>query len=93
MQHQNITLPKDSLGPFANDEGLVELSDGSGYFSTLAVFHGLHCLKRLHHYVHRDSYYPGLDDLGKDRLLFHTGKLSVLLEKCCNLTASYRTLH
>ncbi|KAF1952035.1 hypothetical protein CC80DRAFT_423401, partial [Byssothecium circinans] len=72
MQHQNLFLPKDSFGPFANDKSLIELTDGSGYYGTLAVYHSLHCLKRLHHFVHRDSYYPDLDDGGEDRLLFHT---------------------
>ena len=71
---QNIRLQKEQLGPLANDESLVRLSDGSGYFATLAVYHGLHCVKRLHHYIHQDSYYPSLSDSDTQRLLYHTGK-------------------
>ena len=74
MTDQNIRLQKDEFRPFANDESLVELADGSGYYGTLAVFHALHCEKRLHHYLYRDSYYPDLDDDGDIRLLYHTGK-------------------
>lgn len=73
---QNIRLQKEELGSFANDQSLVKLSDGSGYYATLAVFHGLHCVKRLHHFVHRDSYYPGISQTDADRLLYHTGGLN-----------------
>ncbi|KAF2107808.1 hypothetical protein BDV96DRAFT_606088 [Lophiotrema nucula] len=72
MQHQNIAVPKESLGQSAHDDGLIELADGSGYAASLAVFHGLHCVKRFHHWVHRDAYYPDLNDHDKDKLLFHT---------------------
>ncbi|MCJ1394404.1 hypothetical protein MMC18_007282 [Xylographa bjoerkii] len=72
VQHQNVRLQKEELGPFAEDDGVIQLSDGSGYFGTLAVFHGLHCVKRLHHYIHRDSYYPNLSKMDADRLLYHT---------------------
>ena len=71
---QNIRLPKDDFGPFADDEDLVELSDKSGYMGTLAVFHGLHCLKRFHHYLYQDDYYPDMSVDDKRRLLFHAGK-------------------
>ncbi|KAL4908815.1 hypothetical protein BDW74DRAFT_174047 [Aspergillus multicolor] len=75
MQHQNIRLQRHELGPFAQDESVIELADGSGYFATLAVFHGLHCLKRFHHYIHRDSYYPNTTAEDEARLLYHTGEL------------------
>ncbi|KAJ5748021.1 uncharacterized protein N7511_009717 [Penicillium nucicola] len=72
MQHQNIRLQRDELGPFAHDDSVIQLADGSGYFATLAVFHGLHCLKRFHHYIHRDSYYPNMTEEDDARLLYHT---------------------
>lgn len=73
MQHQNIRLQRHELGPFANDQSVIQLADGSGYFATLAVFHGLHCLKRFHHYIHRDSYYPNMTAEEAAALLYHTG--------------------
>ena len=30
----------------------------SGYYATLSVYHSLHCLKRLHHLMYFDHYYP-----------------------------------
>ncbi|RDW81524.1 oxidase ustYa family protein [Aspergillus mulundensis] len=72
MQHQNIRLQRHELGPFADDESVIELADGSGYFATLAVFHGLHCLKRFHHYIHRNSYYPNTTAEDEASLLYHT---------------------
>jgi hypothetical protein len=71
---QNIRLQNEELGTFADDESLVKLSDGSGYFATLAVFHGLHCVKRLHHFVHRDNYYAEMSQSEADELLYHTGE-------------------
>ncbi|KAF2128709.1 hypothetical protein P153DRAFT_292948, partial [Dothidotthia symphoricarpi CBS 119687] len=71
LQHQNFRLQKEDFGPFANDENLVQLSDKSGYFATIAVYHGLHCLKRFHHYLYQDEYYPDMSADDKRRLLFH----------------------
>ncbi|KAF2197595.1 hypothetical protein GQ43DRAFT_424245 [Delitschia confertaspora ATCC 74209] len=34
----------------------IRLKDGSGYFVTLDVYHQLHCLKYLRHYVHPEYY-------------------------------------
>ncbi|RAL14253.1 uncharacterized protein BO97DRAFT_465902 [Aspergillus homomorphus CBS 101889] len=74
MQHQNVRLQRHELGPFSDDDNVIHLVDGSGYYATLAVFHGLHCLKRFHHYIHRDSYYSNMTDEDTARLLYHTGE-------------------
>ncbi|KAF4627382.1 hypothetical protein G7Y89_g10769 [Cudoniella acicularis] len=72
-QHQNIIIPSSSLGQFSNSKKtLVKLTDGSGYASTLAVFHGLHCVERLHHFVHREFYYEGIGEEEGRLLKFHT---------------------
>ncbi|KAF2205680.1 hypothetical protein GQ43DRAFT_406962 [Delitschia confertaspora ATCC 74209] len=34
----------------------IRIKDGSGYFVTLDVYHQLHCLKYLRHYVHPEYY-------------------------------------
>ncbi|EED22273.1 conserved hypothetical protein [Talaromyces stipitatus ATCC 10500] len=72
MQHQNIRLTKDELGPFSHDDGVVKLGDGSGSYGTFAVFHGLHCVKRFHHYLYKDFYYPNMTKLDSTKLLYHT---------------------
>ncbi|CEJ92588.1 hypothetical protein VHEMI08231 [[Torrubiella] hemipterigena] len=61
MQHQNVRVHQDELGDFAHDDSVVKLADGSGeYYSTVAVFHGLHCIQRLQKSMYPETYYPGL---------------------------------
>lgn len=74
MTDQNIRLLKHELGQFSGDDSLVELSDGSGYFATLTVFHGLHCVERLHHWLYKDLYYNNLTTEEERRLKQHTGE-------------------
>ncbi len=71
---QNIRIKQEELGQFAGDESLVKLSDGSGYYATTAVFHGLHCIKRVHHFIYRDSYYDDISDEEARLLQLHTGE-------------------
>ena len=60
--------------PGRKDEA-VALPDG-GYFATLMAWHGLHCVKRLHHYMYEDYYFPNLTDA--ERLLneVHNSEIS-----------------
>ncbi|RDA95408.1 hypothetical protein CP533_3436 [Ophiocordyceps camponoti-saundersi (nom. inval.)] len=62
MKHQNVRVPESELGQYAGDDSIVKLTDGSGYYTTVAVFHGLHCVQRLHHAIYADHYYPGLSE-------------------------------
>jgi hypothetical protein len=64
MHHedQNIRLKKEELGEFSTMPGLVKFGDGSGYYATLSAYHSLHCIKRLHHLMYFDHYYPGKTD-------------------------------
>jgi len=70
----NIRLPKSDMDQFSHNANLVNLADGSGYWNTMAVYHGLHCIKRLHHYIHKEYYYEGLNGSEAFRLLEHTGE-------------------
>lgn len=70
---QAFRVPEEELGQFSGQKNLVQLSDGSGYYFTLAVFHGLHCVQRLHHFIHRDTYYDGISEADFIRLKSHTG--------------------
>lgn len=59
MPDSNIRLSKDDLNEdFRDNPGLAYLSDGSGIYSSVAVFHSIHCIKRLRYLLHFDHYHP-----------------------------------
>ena len=87
---QNIRLKKGDLGEYRDRPGLVELGDGSGYYATLSAYHSLHCrstviykelgliavgVKRLHHLMYFDHYYPNKTDQ-ESMLIRHHGRRS-----------------
>jgi hypothetical protein len=41
---QNIRLNKDEIGEWSSHPALVQLTDGSGYYATLSVYHSIHCM-------------------------------------------------
>ncbi|KAL3422012.1 hypothetical protein PVAG01_06168 [Phlyctema vagabunda] len=58
FQHANIRVPKEELDRTGRSS--VQLADGSGdYLGSLDVYHQLHCLKYIRHYVHQDYYTLG----------------------------------
>ncbi|PFH62854.1 hypothetical protein XA68_11635 [Ophiocordyceps unilateralis] len=69
---QNVRVPENELGQYAGDPSIVKLEDGSGYYTTVALFHGLHCVRRLHHAIYADHYYPGLSEEEASLLKRHT---------------------
>ena len=73
---QNIRLSKDELGERGQEEGLIELPDG-GYYATMTVYHALHCVKRLHHFIYLDHYYPNLTGSEHVLLMQHAGRWSL----------------
>ncbi|KAJ5639011.1 uncharacterized protein N7484_006873 [Penicillium longicatenatum] len=40
----------------------IAFKDGSGYIAELAVYHELHCIKRIRRHFHLDRYYPNMTD-------------------------------
>ncbi|KAL1600857.1 hypothetical protein SLS60_007245 [Paraconiothyrium brasiliense] len=38
----------------------AKLSDGSGYAAQLGVYHELHCLKKIKHWIHRSHYHTNV---------------------------------
>ncbi|VTT55256.1 unnamed protein product [Fusarium fujikuroi] len=55
-------LKKDEMNHIpGRKEQAIELPDG-GYFATLNVYHNLHCIKRLHHYMYPDYYFPNITE-------------------------------
>ncbi|PLB39763.1 oxidase ustYa family protein [Aspergillus candidus] len=86
LEHSNIRLSRDELNEDYHDlPGLVEFSDGSGIYGSVAVYHSIHCIKRVHHLLHFDHYHPN-KSAEETRALMHHGEhcLSYLMEavKC-----------
>lgn len=74
----NIRLSRDELNEDYHDlPGLVEFSDGSGIYGSVAVYQSIHCIKRLHHLLHFDHYHPN-KSAEETRALMHHGGLSPL---------------
>ncbi|KAI1670678.1 DUF3328 domain containing protein [Pyrenophora tritici-repentis] len=71
-KNQNLRLTEEDLGQTFVDDSVVKLTDGSGVFATLTVFHGLHCIERLHHYLYFDHYYSTFTEEEKVLLKYHT---------------------
>lgn len=69
-----VRVAHHELGEFEYDDSIIELGDKSGYYVTVSVFHGLHCIRRLHQYLYVDHYYSNLTDHEKFMLMRHTGK-------------------
>lgn len=73
----NIRLSRDELNEDYHDlPGLVEFSDGSGIYGSVAVYQSIHCIKRLHHLLHFDHYHPN-KSAEETRALMHHGGLSL----------------
>ncbi|KAK0663417.1 hypothetical protein QBC41DRAFT_234617, partial [Cercophora samala] len=60
--NDTIRVTFSEVEQFSNrDETIIQLNDEKGgYFTTVAVYHGLHCVQRLHHYIYSSHYYPNL---------------------------------
>lgn len=71
---QNIRLSKDELGSFRDMPGLVQFADGSGYYATLSAYHSVHCVKRLHHFLHFDYYHSDKTEDEAMLIKHHAGK-------------------
>lgn len=71
---QNIRVTEKDLGQPIEDDTVIQLTDGSGAFATLTVFHGLHCVERLHHYLYPEYYYHSFSEEDKLLLKYHTGR-------------------
>lgn len=40
----------------------LRLLNGKGYIGEMAVYHELHCIKRIRRHFHLDYYYPNMTD-------------------------------
>ncbi|KAI1203434.1 hypothetical protein F5X97DRAFT_340617 [Nemania serpens] len=86
MKNSEVRVSKEELGGFKNDDSIVELSDGSGYYVTISAYHGLHCVRRLHKYIWADHYYPEVTEREAFLLKGHT-------EHCLDWLRQYVQCH
>ncbi|GES64934.1 hypothetical protein ATEIFO6365_0009042900 [Aspergillus terreus] len=74
LQYSNIRLSRDELGAdFRDNPALVELSDGSGIYSSAAVFHSIHCIKRVRYMLYPEHYHANKTTEEMDELKKHAG--------------------
>ncbi|RWA13616.1 hypothetical protein EKO27_g1509 [Xylaria grammica] len=52
----------------------LKLKDGSGYVASLAVYHELHCIKRVRKMIYRDYYYPNITESEWVHRMGHIGR-------------------
>ncbi|KAK0648016.1 hypothetical protein B0T16DRAFT_326939 [Cercophora newfieldiana] len=62
QRYSDIRVTEEELASFAADETVIRLADGSGAYAMLAVYHGLHCVERMHHILYTEHYYPNLTE-------------------------------
>ncbi|CZR36085.1 uncharacterized protein FPRO_03655 [Fusarium proliferatum ET1] len=71
LKNSNIRIKEDEMNHIpGRKEQAIELPDG-GYFATLNVYHNLHCIKRLHHYMYPDYYFPNITEEQKRANEYH----------------------
>lgn len=58
------------------DRETAQLSNGQGYIVGFGVYHELHCLKWIRHWIHRDVYWPELEGEALEERKWHIGKSS-----------------
>ncbi|KAJ3483548.1 hypothetical protein NLG97_g7284 [Lecanicillium saksenae] len=68
----NIRITEEELSHTAMaKEDAISLPDG-GYYAGLSVYHDLHCIKRLHHYMYPDYYFANLTEEQRELNEYHT---------------------
>lgn len=56
----------------------IAFADGSGYIAEMAVYHELHCIKRIRRHFHLERYYPGMSAEERQKEEVHIGTLHPL---------------
>ncbi|KAI0378054.1 hypothetical protein F5Y04DRAFT_166361 [Hypomontagnella monticulosa] len=72
LKNMNIRISKEDVRHFGREETAVALPDGSGYIGTLNVFHEIHCVRWLHKHLYQEIYWPGLDDVQREKNRVHS---------------------
>lgn len=72
----SIRLSEDEIDDNYQDDTLAKLSDGSGVYGSLGVFHSIHCIQRVRYLLHFDHYYSNQTERQIISLMNHGGKES-----------------
>ncbi|KAK1834734.1 hypothetical protein QBC39DRAFT_342707 [Podospora conica] len=62
LNHSMIRLTHDEMRALGREAEGVRLTDGSGFLGQLTVYHNLHCVQRLHRFIHLDYYFPNITE-------------------------------
>ncbi|GJC97744.1 hypothetical protein ColKHC_06570 [Colletotrichum higginsianum] len=73
LNDENILLEPEYIQHYGRQDTAVEVPEGGRYIGTLNVYHELHCLKRIHHFMYSDHYFPGLSTHQKELNRLHNG--------------------
>ncbi|KAF2816480.1 uncharacterized protein BDZ99DRAFT_136906 [Mytilinidion resinicola] len=60
IEPMTIRISRDELAKI--NETSIALRDGSGYIAETAVYHELHCIKRIRRHLYLDHYYPNMTE-------------------------------
>ncbi|KAL8765967.1 MAG: hypothetical protein Q9209_007114 [Squamulea sp. 1 TL-2023] len=53
------------------EEDSIAFTDGSGFIAEMAVYHELHCIKRIRRHFHLEIYYPNMTDEEREKEEVH----------------------
>ena len=59
-------------------ENSIAFADGSGYIAEMAVYHELHCIKRIRRHFNLERYYPNMSVEEREKEEVHIGELPFL---------------
>ncbi|KAH6683989.1 hypothetical protein B0J14DRAFT_693270 [Halenospora varia] len=58
LKNANIRVPEAEIRKLDRLDQSVRFTDGSGYFAQMTVYHHLHCIRRIHRFLHMEHYWP-----------------------------------
>ncbi|KAL9121090.1 MAG: hypothetical protein Q9187_002351, partial [Circinaria calcarea] len=70
IEPMTIKLSPEEYAQANLGDDTLALKDGSGYIAEMAVYHELHCIKRIRRHLYLDHYYPNIstDDLHRENV-------------------------
>ncbi|KAE8418449.1 hypothetical protein BDV36DRAFT_295093 [Aspergillus pseudocaelatus] len=60
LEPMTINITSEELSNLPDPS--IAFNDGTGYIAELAVYHELHCIKRIRRHFHLDRYYPNMTE-------------------------------
>ena len=80
LRNANIRVSKETLDRV--NASSIAFSDGDGYYAQLGMYHELHCLKQVRHFIHKDYYHPDQSAEARQLDALHTGETSRSIFQC-----------